>query len=358
MSDGAQGLHPERGHRTSSAAPPRRRRARRSRRWCATSRRPRRSSRPTRTCRRSCRRSGGGGARRPRTRGASSSGSSRATKRKLDADEVSRQLTPKLSRVPGIRVFFTNPPPINIGGRSVEEPVPVHAAGDRHRRALRQPNELEATLADLPQLQRRDQRPADQEPAGRRRRSTATAPPSLGVTRAADRAGALQRVRRRPGLHHLHRQQPVLGGHGAAARVPARPRRAAAALRARAPNGTLVPLGGGRDGHARPCGPLSVNHSGQIPAVTHLVQPRAGRRARRRRSKAVERAAARDAAPSVTTSFSGTAQAFAGRAAGPAAAARPRDLGHLPRARHPLRELHPPAHHPLRAAVRRASARC
>ncbi|MDQ2929974.1 MAG: efflux RND transporter permease subunit, partial [Gemmatimonadota bacterium] len=38
--------------------------------------------------------------------------------RKLDADAVARELTRKLSAVPGTRVYITNPPPINIGGRS------------------------------------------------------------------------------------------------------------------------------------------------------------------------------------------------------------------------------------------------
>jgi HAE1 family hydrophobic/amphiphilic exporter-1 len=36
--------------------------------------------------------------------------------RQLTADEVIEELRPKLQAVPGIRVFMTNPPPINIGG--------------------------------------------------------------------------------------------------------------------------------------------------------------------------------------------------------------------------------------------------
>ena len=51
------------------------------------------------------------------------------SQRSLDADGVARELTNKLSVIPGTRVFITNPPPINIGGRSSREPVPVHAAG-------------------------------------------------------------------------------------------------------------------------------------------------------------------------------------------------------------------------------------
>ena len=61
--------------------------------------------------------------------------------------------------------------------------------------------------------------------------------------RAADRGGALRRLRLAPGLDHLHAEQPVLGDPRAAARVPARPRRAAAASTSRSRAAQLVPLG-------------------------------------------------------------------------------------------------------------------
>ncbi|MBZ5641001.1 MAG: protein kinase, partial [Acidobacteriia bacterium] len=38
--------------------------------------------------------------------------------RRLDADQVIRELQPKLSQVPGMRVFLQNPPSLRIGGRS------------------------------------------------------------------------------------------------------------------------------------------------------------------------------------------------------------------------------------------------
>src|ERR1700744_717644 len=39
------------------------------------------------------------------------------TQRKLSADQIIRELPPKLNRFPGINVFLTNPPTIRIGGR-------------------------------------------------------------------------------------------------------------------------------------------------------------------------------------------------------------------------------------------------
>ena len=40
-----------------------------------------------------------------------------SSQRKLNADEVVRELRPKLSHMPGVNVFLTNPPTIRIGGR-------------------------------------------------------------------------------------------------------------------------------------------------------------------------------------------------------------------------------------------------
>src|SRR5262249_12421041 len=40
--------------------------------------------------------------------------------RSLSADQLIRQLTPKLNAVPGIRVFLQNPPPVRIGARSAK----------------------------------------------------------------------------------------------------------------------------------------------------------------------------------------------------------------------------------------------
>src|SRR6185436_13748265 len=37
--------------------------------------------------------------------------------RRLSADALARQLTPRLNAVPGMRVFLQNPPPVRIGAR-------------------------------------------------------------------------------------------------------------------------------------------------------------------------------------------------------------------------------------------------
>ena len=107
--------------------------------------------------------------------------------------------------------------------------------------------------------------------------------------------------------------------------------------------------------------PLAVNHQGQFPAVDALVQPRRrasslGEAVERDRGAPSARSACR---PRIRGSFQGTAQAFqASLASQPLlilAALRRR----LHRARHALRELRPPDHDPLDAAVggRRRAAR-
>ena len=56
-------------------------------------------------------------------------------------------------RIPGIRVFVQNPPPINIGGRQTKSSLPVHPAGLRHQSAvLPALQALEARLRELPEL--------------------------------------------------------------------------------------------------------------------------------------------------------------------------------------------------------------
>ena len=78
-------------------------------------------------------------------------------------------------------------------------------------------------------LPRRQLGSADHEPAGARRdRPREGLRP--GGHRGADRGRAQQRLRLPAGLDDLHPDQPVLGDDGAAAAVPARSRRALAAL--------------------------------------------------------------------------------------------------------------------------------
>ena len=99
---------------------------------------------------------------------------------------------------------------------------------------------------------------------------------------------------------------------------------------------------------------LTVNHIGQLPAVTDLVQPGARRLARRgRRPHRGRRRASVGLPAQHRHELPGHRAGLPGGARQPGHAAVRRRARDLHRARHALRELHPSADDPLRPAVGR-----
>ncbi len=179
--------------------------------------------------------------------------------------ELRRKAAP---RIPGHAVFFAEPAAIRIGGRSAKslyqftlQGTDIDAlyaeAGDCSRRKLRELPQLTDVTTDLlianPQLTRRH-RP---RPRGRARRHG-----------PADRERALQRLRHAAGVHHLHAHQRVLGGDGAACRSPSRTRRRSRSLYVRVERGQARAARRRWPRSSDTVGPLTVNHSGQMPSVT------------------------------------------------------------------------------------------
>ena len=212
---------------------------------------------------------------------------------------------------------------------------------------------IEQKLRTMPGLSGRHQRPADQAA----RRSTVEIDrdkaPRLGVSAQADRARAGQRLRRAAGLDDLHADQPVLGHPRAGAAVPARPDGAVAcctcARRTRGAGAARTRSRGSPAASAR----CTVNHLGQLPAVTfsfNLPPGVVAGRGDRRRSRPTTREM--HARRRCTARFQGTAQAFQTSLQGMGMLLVACDLRDLPRAGDALRELHPPAHDPVRPAVR------
>jgi len=72
--------------------------------------------------------------------------------RSLSADEVARSLTRKLAAVPGMRVFITNPPVINIGGRQSKSLYQFTLQGSDIEALYQGAAALERRLHDLPGL--------------------------------------------------------------------------------------------------------------------------------------------------------------------------------------------------------------
>ncbi len=183
------------------------------------------------------------------------------------------ELRPKLSQVPGVRVYMVNQPPINLGGQQGARSLYQFTLQDTDTAELYQwAPMLEAKVRELPGHRGRQQRPADQEPAdpGRpRSRQDLGARPE----RQPGRDRALQRLRHAAGVADLRAEQPVPGDPAGRAGVPEGSGRAVEAVRALdavptgATQGPLIPLSTVAKVRTE-AGPLTVSHTGQLPSVT------------------------------------------------------------------------------------------
>ena len=226
--------------------------------------------------------------------------------RALTADQVIQELRPKLSRIPGINVFLTNPPAIRIGGMqsrsqyqySLQNPdtEELYRVAPRFEAALRGIDGIEDVTSDL-QLRN----------------------PQVSVDLNRDQIAAL-------GLTVDQVQLALLSSYGSRQvsqifaaddqyqvilQVDPRYQRDPAALSMLyvvAPGNKLVPLSA-LVATRQTVGPMSVNHTGQSPSVTLSFNLRPGTAL----GDAVARVdqTARETLPdTVTGSFQGTAQAF------------------------------------------------
>ena len=193
--------------------------------------------------------------------------------RELSADEVIRDLRPQLNTVHGIRAMLVNPLPVNVGGRrsrslyqltlqSVDTPA-LYAAAGQLERAMRDNPELTDVSSDLEMDN-----------------------PELRLDIDRDRALLLgvSPERIQDALYSAYGQREVSTIFGASDQysvlleyLPEFRADAGALdrLHLRSDTGRLVPLAAVasvREG----LGPLSVNHSGQLPSVTLSFNVRQG----------------------------------------------------------------------------------
>ena len=228
------------------------------------------------------------------------------SQRLLSADEIIQELRPKLTVVPGIRVFLQNPPPIRIGG---------YLTKSQYQFALQSPNTaelfksapvLEARLRELPELQDVTSDLQIQKP-------------QLNVEMDRDRVARLgltaQQVQEALFTGFASRQISTIYAPNNEYQVIMellpeyqRDPGALSLLYIWSSSGALVPL----DAVAkltRSVGPLTVNHLGQLPAVTLSFNLKPGI-ALGNAVAAVEKAASGVLPATVSTSFQGAAQAF------------------------------------------------
>ena len=193
--------------------------------------------------------------------------------RELSADEVIRDLRPQLNTVPGIRAMLVNPLPVNVGGRrsrslyqltlqSVDTPA-LYAAATQLERVMRDNPELTDVSSDLEMANPELRLDIDRDRAL-----------LLGVSpeRIQDALYSAYGQREVSTIFGANDQYSVLLEYLPEFRADAG---ALDRLHLRSDTGRLVPLAAVasvREG----LGPLSVNHSGQLPSVTLSFNVRQG----------------------------------------------------------------------------------
>ena len=244
--------------------------------------------------------------------------------RKISADQVIGRLRRKLAVVPGATLFLQSAQDLTIGGRMSHAQYQYTLQGEN----LNDLNHWAPRL--LQQIAHACRNCATSTPTSRTRvwRPTGHRPRhrlAPGYHAARHRQRSVRCLRPAPGFHHVHAAEPVSRGDGSgsavSSRLPTRCRLFTCGLA----TGRQVPLAA--FAHFEPSNtPLAVNHQGQFPSVTILVQPRAGRVSGRGDARpSTRRERAIDFPPTIHASFQGTAAAFqdlAGQRAYPDSAQR------------------------------------
>lgn len=226
--------------------------------------------------------------------------------RSLSADEVIQELRPKLAQIPGIRVFLQNPPPIRIGGT---------LSKSQYQFALQSPNTkelytyaplLEAKLRELPILQdvTSDLQIKNPQVNIDINRDKASA---LGVTaqQVEDALYTAYGTRQISTIFAPNNQYQVIMELDPQYQLDPN---ALSMLYIRSATNQLVPLKAVAN-LTSGVGPLTVNHLGQIPAVTVSFNLRPGT-SLGQAVDAVRTVTTKNAPATISTSFQGTAQAF------------------------------------------------
>jgi hydrophobic/amphiphilic exporter-1 (mainly G- bacteria), HAE1 family len=228
------------------------------------------------------------------------------SQRRLDADEVIRRLYGSVAGIPGVQVFLQNPPPIRIGGKFTKSLYQFTLQSPDIGALYQGAKALEEALRALPSLANvtSDLQISNPQASVAINRDHAGA---LGVTPAeietalyeAYGAGQVSTIYTPTNqywvvLELLPEYQRDLSALGL--------------LYVQSNTGNLVPLASVADVTSS-VGPLTVNHSGQLPAVTLSFDLAPGVSLGSAVAQ-VQRAARGILPSSITTGFTGTAQAF------------------------------------------------
>jgi len=226
--------------------------------------------------------------------------------RDRSANDILKSLRPKLNAIPGIKCYLMNPPPINVGGRSTKSQYQytlqgsyideLYTAAKMAEKAMTGFPEMEDVTSDLQITNPQLSMDINREKAS-----------LLGVS-AAQLESALYSAfgpREISTMYSSDDQYKVLLQLKDDFRYD---RNDLTLLYVRSSNGQLIPLSD-LVTMTETAGPLTVNHSGQLPSVTISFNIKQGKSL----SDAValiEKNIAPKLPASVSASFQGTAQAF------------------------------------------------
>ncbi len=220
-------------------------------------------------------------------------------------NEVIGELRPKFARIPGIRIFMQNPPPIQIGGQMSKSQYQFTLQGPDTDELYRNAVAFQRKMAGLPGLidVTSDLLVTNPQVNVNVDRDKASA---LGVT-AAQVENALYTAYGQRQVSTIYAPNDEYWVVMELADKYQRDPTALSLLYIRSSTGTLVPLNAVANLSTN-VGPLSVNHLGQLPAVTISFNLRPGTAI----GDAVNQVnqLARDLPPTISTQFQGAAQAF------------------------------------------------
>ncbi|MEH2079891.1 MAG: efflux RND transporter permease subunit [Nostoc sp.] len=226
--------------------------------------------------------------------------------RHLSADEVVQELRPKLSAVPGIKVFLQNPPAINVGGQQTKAQYQFTLQTPNIQELYQYAPALEEKLRSLSDLQdvNSDLQIKNPQVKVDINRDYASA---LGLT-ANQIETALSNAygtRQVSTIYAPDSQYQVIMGVEPKYQQNAN---ALDLLSVRAPSGQLVPLNAIAT-LSKDVGPLTINHKGQLASVTFSFNLKPGVSLGNVTGK-IEELARQTLPPTISTAFQGSAQAF------------------------------------------------
>ncbi len=227
-------------------------------------------------------------------------------KRSLTADQVIARLRKKAAEIPGLKVFFQNPPPIRIGSRTAKSLYQFTVQGPDTKDLYAGAAKLEERLRKMPDMLEvsSDMQLRSPQLNVRIHRDKAR---TLGVSarQIEDALANAYGARQISSIYTPNNEYQVV--------LEVKPEyqehpNLLSRLHVRSANGVLVPIDA-LVAVDRGVGPLTVNHSGQLPSVTISFDLRPGVSLGDVLAQ-VDAAAREELSPTLSTGFQGTAQEF------------------------------------------------